>query len=773
MLRIPLRISLIYFIVGTTWIVTTDLLLHFVFQIDRGLTVAIAKGLLFVTVSSLLLYLLSRRNYRQLSQSEKQYRALFENNPSPTWIYKLSDLRFLAVNDAAVQKYGYSQEEFLSMTCLELRPPEEMERFLNFVGTYQQEYMSAGTWRHLLKNGQTIYTTINTYPVDFDGEEAALVIAQDITKQIEKEREAEQKNQELEKLNEKLLEKRERLRYVQKLAKVAGWEYYPDEDQLVGADEILSLFSHEDQGALTYAELFEAIVPEDLPRVLRANKQLLRTGQKTEVSYRIRWEEQIRYLRQVGEADLLDGERILRGMVQDVTAMKKMEDERDQVGSTLRRTLDSITDGVIELDRTWRVTRINKAFERLLDIEAGNVVGLAVLDVFPDAVSLRSYPEYTNAMEKGSVSRFEEYYAGRDKWFFVTVIPTQEGIAAYFQDITERKKHEEQARIWLHRYESVAKATREAIFDFDLTTMILVWNQGLERIYGYGPEYHETPLSWWEERVHPDDRHRASKSLNEGISNGSTFWSEQYRFRCANGVYKYVEDSGHIIFDSNQEAVRMIGSLRDIDDLTRANAENKRLAEIITKVNNVVVITDVEGRINYINPRFTEVTGYTFEEVAGRKPGEVLQGPESDLEVVRHMGESLRERQYFSVEIINYTKDGRKYWMHVDCTPIYDDFGNHQGFIAIQNEVTERKEKEVLLQEHVRVLKEISWLNSHEIRRPVTEIMGLMYLIKDTDCDEEKNELYGLVNEAAHNLDRIVREVAVKAYSLYGEKGFS
>ncbi|GAB3166211.1 hypothetical protein GCM10027291_11310 [Telluribacter humicola] len=748
----------------------TDLLLHYVFQIDRGLTVAIAKGLLFVAVSSLMLYLMIRKNYRKLRRSEKQYRALFENNPSPTWIYKLADQRFLAVNEAAVQKYGYSRDEFLSMTCLELRPQEDVERFLNFVGTFHDEYQTAGTWRHRLNNGEIIYVTINTYPVDFNGEEAALVIAEDITKRLKTEQEAEQKSKKLEELNEKLLEKRERLRYVQKLAKVAGWEYYPDEDRLVGADEILGLFSAEDKGSPTYAELFEAIIPEDLPKVLRANKQLLRTGQKTEVSYRIRWNEQLRYLRQVGEADLLDGVRILRGMVQDVTAMKNMEKERDQAGSTLSRTLDSITDGVIELDRSWRVTRVNKAFEKLLEIEAGKVVGLAVLDVFPDAVSLKSFPEYTNVMEKGSVSRFEEYYASREQWFFVTAIPTQEGIAVYFKDITEHKRNEEQVRIWLHRYESVAKATSEAIFDFDLKTMMLIWNQGLERIYGYGPEYQETPLSWWEERVHPEDRQRASESLDKGIRNGSTFWSEQYRFRCADGTYKYVEDSGHIIFDSNQEAVQMIGSLRDIDELIKANAENKRLAEIITKVNNVIVITDVEGKISYINPRFTEVTGYTFEEVAGRKPGEVLQGAESDPQTVRHMGEAIRARQFFSVEIINYTREGRKYWMQIDCTPIYDDFGNHQGFIAIQNDVTERKEREVLLQEHVRILKEISWLNSHEIRRPVTEIMGLMYLIKDSDSELEKVELYGLVNEAAHNLDRIVREVAMKAYSLYGEK---
>ncbi|HEV7350170.1 PAS domain S-box protein [Telluribacter sp.] len=774
MLTIPLRTSLIYLVAGTTWILVTDSAGYYAGGQEQEFYLNLIKGLLFVLLTSVLLYVLIDRSYRKLARSEKQHRALYENSPTPTWIYCLSDLRFLTVNEAAIQKYGYSREEFLAMQTTDIRPPEEVNRYLDFIAKMGDGHQyAAGVWKHKLKDGQEIYVTINTYPVDFDGEKAAMVIALDVTEKIVARQEAQRKTLELETLNEKLVEKRKRLSYVQNLAKVAGWEYYPEEDRLVGGEEILALFTDKKNGSPSYAQLIEAIVSEDLRRVLNANYQLLKTGKMIEVFYRVNWKGQIRHIRQVGEGDHLDGVPILRGMVQDVTHIKNMEQERDRVGNTLNRTLDSITDGVMELDHNWTIVRVNKSFENLLRVKADQVVGVNLWEVFPEAVSHRLYQEFLQVMATKNARSLEEYSPTRQQWFYITAIPAQDGIAVYLRDITERKVQEEQLRILLYRYETVAEATNEAIWDLDLLTNSLVWNRGIGRIFGYGSEHQETMLAWWEERVHPEDKDRATKSLFDAIENNSTYWCEQYRFRCADGKYKHVEDNGYISYNEAGKPVRMIGAMRDIDEVIKASEENKRLAEIITKVNNVIVISDEEGRINYVNPVFTEVTGYSFEEVKGKKPGAILQGPESDPQTIRLMSEALAARRFFSVEIINYTKAGQKYWLQIDCTPIYDNNGVHKGFIAIQNDVTERKEREVLLEKHVKVLQEISWLNSHEIRRPVSEIMGLMYLIQETTDPDEKTELYELVNEVAHNLDQVIREVAAKAYSLYNEKGLT
>lgn len=116
-----------------------------------------------------------------LRQSEEQYRYLFENNPHPMWAYDLQSLRFLAVNDSAVEKYGYSREEFFSMTIADIRPKEDVERLHQHLQEERSAIQHSGQWRHRLKDGRVIDVEITSHTLALDGRPASLVVAQDIS----------------------------------------------------------------------------------------------------------------------------------------------------------------------------------------------------------------------------------------------------------------------------------------------------------------------------------------------------------------------------------------------------------------------------------------------------------------------------------------------------------------------------------------------------------------------------------------------------------------
>ena len=125
--------------------------------------------------------LVMRRRAHVVRQSEGQYRLLFEANPQPMWVFDYADWRFLAVNTAAIQSYGYSREEFLAMTIQEIRPLEDVPKLAADLYNSQEGLRSAGIWRHRKRDGCIILVEISSQPLVFKGKSACLVLAVDIT----------------------------------------------------------------------------------------------------------------------------------------------------------------------------------------------------------------------------------------------------------------------------------------------------------------------------------------------------------------------------------------------------------------------------------------------------------------------------------------------------------------------------------------------------------------------------------------------------------------
>ncbi|MDQ7039903.1 MAG: PAS domain S-box protein [Rhodothermus sp.] len=185
----PAGIALFYWAAGLLWIFLSDLFLLRVSS-DPVLLVRwrTVTGIGFVTLSALVLFGLMRIGRRmlveqagQLKESEARYRLLFEHNPRPMWVYDLETLRFLAVNRAAVSLYGYSAQEFLDMTILDIRPREERAKVAASVWAPRSAFRHSGTWRHLTKDGRLLEVEIDSHLIEWEGRTAVMVLVQDVT----------------------------------------------------------------------------------------------------------------------------------------------------------------------------------------------------------------------------------------------------------------------------------------------------------------------------------------------------------------------------------------------------------------------------------------------------------------------------------------------------------------------------------------------------------------------------------------------------------------
>jgi PAS domain S-box-containing protein len=128
-----------------------------------------------------------------MRESERNYRLLFINNPQPMWIYDMETLAFLEVNEAAVFNYGYTRNEFLSMSILDIRPPEDIPEVIKSVIAGKDKPSFTSRWRHLKKSGEIIYVELSSSMVEFEKRPARHVMATDITKRMKLEEELNKK----------------------------------------------------------------------------------------------------------------------------------------------------------------------------------------------------------------------------------------------------------------------------------------------------------------------------------------------------------------------------------------------------------------------------------------------------------------------------------------------------------------------------------------------------------------------------------------------------
>jgi PAS domain S-box-containing protein len=140
-------------------------------------------------------------------------------------------------------------------------------------------------------------------------------------------------------------------------------------------------------------------------------------------------------------------------------------------------------------------------------------------------------------------------------------------------------------------------------------------------------------------------------------------------------------------------------------NLSSYEEEIEKLSLVASHTHNGVIISDGDGKVEWVNEGYTKITGYTLQDTVGKKPGDLLQGPKTNPDTVKRIGEKLAAEISFTEEILNYTKSGDTYWIKLNITPVKNDTGKVEKFIAIQEDITERKEAELALEKSFSTLQ--------------------------------------------------------------------
>jgi diguanylate cyclase (GGDEF)-like protein/PAS domain S-box-containing protein len=335
---------------------------------------------------------------------------------------------------------------------------------------------------------------------------------------------------------------------------------------------------------------FDYVHPEDVEGALSEFETILKDpGTMPTIQFRFRHKDgSWRHLETTGN-NLL-GDPSVRGIVansRDVTGRKRAEQRLREAEFRYRAVVENIpaityTQGV---DGAAELGYVSPQFERLFGYspEQGAPTRDHGTGVIHPEDRERVLAEDARTGATGEPFRVEyRQRTGDGRYVWVrdeaVLVRDEEGNPLFWQgimlDITERKRAEEELRRSEERYRLVARATNEVIWDNDLTLDRQRWDGAIEAMFGYSPQ-EEMDGVWWEERVHPEDRYKVLAGVDAVLGGGGEVWSDEYRFRCADGSYAFVFDRAYIVRNDRGEPVRMVGSMMDITE--RKEAEEVRL----------------------------------------------------------------------------------------------------------------------------------------------------------------------------------------------------
>lgn len=373
--------------------------------------------------------------------TEFNYQQLFEHSPIPYWIYDIETMRFLVVNRAAIELYGYSEAEFLAMTLRNIRPPEEIAPLEDAVykGTFKKI-----DWRHRRKDGTIFYVQILATDVVYHGRKARAIQVIDISQRIE----AEQHNTLL--YNE-VLRQKDQLEMINASLTDVVWAVEMGTYKRLYINAACEKVYGYTQEQLSTGEVhfFDLIHPNDKKKFFDTVDRLIQEGHGQIEVRIIHKDGSIRTLltqAHVSKSPDGQGPDVINGIDIDITELRNAQNALRDKAEEMQAILDGITDGFYTIDDNQDFTYVNPTLERLYDKPRGYFIGKNLWDCFPLLKESVFGKAISETIARRVTTHAEGFAPSNGRTFSVTFYPLKNGMATYMVDVTEHRQKEEVVR---------------------------------------------------------------------------------------------------------------------------------------------------------------------------------------------------------------------------------------------------------------------------------------------------------------------------------------
>lgn len=685
-----------------------------------------------------------------LKKSEENLKKTF--NISPSIIAKANVITefFTEVNQSVSRILGYSEKEFTSKPMRELIHPDDRQRTSDEVSEQLKGKETAYFEnRYLCKDGTYKWIAWNTTKPDKNG--VVTAIGTDIS---------DRKQTETALLEANTIINR---------SPVVAFLWKNEENWPVEfvSKNVEDLFGYSVQEFINGSVAYSKIIHSD--DIKKVGEEVSAASKKKSVqSFE---HEPYRIVTKEGDVKWVQDKTVIRrdshgkithydGIVYDISdfiqaerELVKAKEKAEESEEKLRSYIDNAPDGVIVVDENGRYLEVNTAAEKITGYSKAELLSMSLTDIAPlPQVGEYSDNSFSEVKETGG-SKTEGMFlhkSGIKRWWSVDSVKLSETrYIGFVKDITERKKAEQKLLESEEKHRLLSENVEAILWEFTIPKN--KWTHvspQVKRILGYSPEEF-TDLQFWIDHIHEGDRSWASKYWAASTAKGESYEFE-YRFLKKDGSLVWLRDIVQVEL-LNDLPVKMRGLMIDITERKLAEEQIRKLSTAVEQSPATVVITDLKGNIEYVNPKFCETTGYSVEEAMSKNP-RILKSGEKPSEEYKDMWETITSGKEWRGEFHNKRKNGELYWESASISPIRNDKGMITHYLAVKEDITERKKAEDELKENEARLLELNATKDkffsiigHDLKNPFNAILGFSGIL----MDQMKENNYDRIEEFA------------------------